>query len=312
MAHRAGRVARHVQGWTPTQGACMKLRDGSLIPVLGFGTYKVPAEDVGIVLADALDVGYRLFDCAKFYGNEAAVGAAIKMAGIPRDELYIVSKVWTDAIAGGAAAVVEQFERTCADLGLDYLDLYLIHWPVPGKHVEAYKALESLKDAGRIRALGISNYTIEDYQELMQSGVKYPPVVNQIEINPFLHRQQTIRFFEEQGVVMQAYRALRTGKAMEHPAIVRIARARGKTPAKVLGRWAVQQGYLYIPKSTKRARMEENADVLSWALTDREMSELDQLTSEENLQEYADLYRKCVIRDTPLGPEAVPSSFTVA
>ena len=155
-----------------------------------------------------------------------------------------------------------QVEKTIEELGCHYLDLYCIHWPVPFKHVAAYKELQSMKSEGLIRSLGVSNYGIEDYEELMaDNGVTVQPSINQIEINPFLYRRKTIGFFESQGVKMQAYRALRDGKAFDHPTLTTIAEKHGKTTAQVLGRWCVQHGFIYIPKSMKRARMEENAQV---------------------------------------------------
>ena len=205
------------------------LRDGTAHPSVGFGTYKVgfiPASASSAVAAggpsddkpqrtaeecvsDALAVGYRFIECAEFYGNEGEVGKAIRSSGVARDELFICSKVWTTTIEGGDAAVRAQLERTLSDLGTDYVDLYLIHWPVPGKHVAAYKTLEKLKAEGKIRNIGVSNYAVEDYKELIEGGVTDKPVVNQIEINPFLYRKNTIDYFRSEGVVLQSYRSLR-------------------------------------------------------------------------------------------------------
>ena len=189
-----------------------------------------PAECV----ATALKLGYRFLDCAQFYANEKAIGEGIAKSGVPRSELFIASKVWTTTIHAGPEAVQAQLEQTLADLGTDYLDLYCIHWPVPGKHVEAYKQLERAQAAGQIRSIGVSNYAVEDYQELMASGVKVNPVINQIEINPFLYRKKTIDFFESQGVKMQSYRTLRDGKAFSDPKILEIAAKHKKSAAQCL------------------------------------------------------------------------------
>jgi diketogulonate reductase-like aldo/keto reductase len=195
---------------------------------------------------------------------------------------------------------MEQFEKTLIDLGTDYIDLYLIHWPVPGKHVQAYQALETLQAQGKIKGLGVSNYAWEDYLELKQAGIQQLPLVNQIEINPFLYRANTIAKFQNEGVVLQSYRSLRDGKAMDHPLLIEIAKAHGnnKSPAQILGRWCVQKGFVYIPKSVKKERMVENGQVFDFELTETEMKTLDELSTPEAFQTFEGLYRKCVNRDT--------------
>jgi len=284
-------------------------------PVIGFGTYKVgfiPASASAAVagkaggvertaeecVSDALSVGYRFLECAEFYGNEHEVGKAIAKSGIDRKDLFLCSKVWTTTIEKGPAAIEAQLDKTLSDLGTDYIDLYLIHWPVPGKHVEAYKTLEQLQKAGKIKGIGVSNYAWEDYVELKEAGVEQLPVVNQIEINPFLYRKNTIAKFTEEGVVMQSYRSLRDGKAFDHPTLVKIAQAKSKSPAQILGRWCVQKGFVYVPKSVKKERMVENAQVFDFELTEDEMSELDGLTTPDAIDTFVGLYRKCVNRDT--------------
>jgi diketogulonate reductase-like aldo/keto reductase len=208
--------------------------------------------------------------------------------------------VWTTTIEKGPEAVRERLERTLRDLQTDYLDLYLIHWPVPGHHVQAYKTLLELKAEGKIRGAGVSNYAWEDYVELKEAGIANAdlPLVNQIEINLFLYRKNTIAKFRKEGVVMQSYRSLRDGKAFDHPLLAQIAAAKGKTPAQILGRWCVQSGFVYVPKSVKRERMIENAQVFDFELSDEEMQQLDGLTTPEALEAFQTLYRKCVNRDT--------------
>jgi len=168
---------------------------------------------------------------------------------------------------------------------------------VPGKHVEAYKTLEKLQKEGKIRNVGVSNYAVEDCKELLDNGCAVP-AVNQIEINPFLYRKNTINYFQSEGVVMQSYRSLRDGKAMDHPTLAKIGAVHSKTPAQVLGRWCVQHGFVYMPKSVKMERMVENGEVFDFELTKEEMEELDALTTPEALKTFEGLYRKCVNRDT--------------
>ena len=291
------------------------LKDGTKHPAIGFGTYKVgfipasasaaatdapPQRTAYDCVSDALAVGYRFLECAQFYGNEAQVGKAIADSGIDRKDLFLCSKVWTTTIEQGPAAVRAQLEQTLRDLQTDYLDLYLIHWPVPTHHVTAYQTLIDLKRKGKIKGLGVSNYAWEDYVELKQAGVHDDdlPLVNQIEINPFLYRQNTIAKFQNDGIVLQSYRSLRDGKAFDHPVVVGLAKRRNQTPAQILGRWCVQKGFVYVPKSVRKERMVENAAVFDFTLSAEDMQQLDALTTPEALQAFQSLYRKCVNRDT--------------
>ena len=276
---------------------------------------------------------------------------------MPREELFLASKCWTTTIHKGPEAVQAQLEKTLKDLGVDYIDLYCIHWPVPGKHVAAYQQLEKAQAAGLVRSLGVSNYAVEDYVELMESATVVP-AINQIEINPFLHRSKTIAFFESKGVKLQSYRSLRDGKSFGDPTVVAVAAKHGRSAAQVLGRWCVQHGYIYIPKSVKRERMAENMRVFDFELDADDMSKLDALTTPEAFANFeavrphgctqhpprpasprlapprptrptrprskratervcdlrrAQLYAKCVIRDTPDAgrTELVRSKLTV-
>lgn len=322
MSSSSSAGAASAAGAAIASAPTLSLRNGMAHPAIGFGTYKVgfiPASASAAVagseaagsssqgkertaqecVADALAVGYRFLECAEFYGNEKEVGNAMAASGIPRSDLFLCSKVWTTTIEQGPDAVEARLDQTLSDLGTDYLDLYLIHWPVPGKHVEAYKRLERLvRDGTKLKGIGVSNYAWEDYLELKDAGVQELPLVNQIEINPFLFRQNTIGKFQAEGVVMQSYRSLRDGKAMDDPTLVLIATSKGKTPAQILGRWCVQHGFVYVPKSVKKERMIENAHVFDFELTEDEMTKLDSLTTPEALEKFQDLYRKCVNRDT--------------
>jgi len=303
------------------------LRNGLRHPAIGFGTYKVgfmPASASEAVassstttndkttkkertayecVSDALATGYRFLECAQFYGNEAAVGQAVADSKIPRQDLFLCSKVWTTTVEQGPEAIKAQLEQTLTDLQTDYLDLYLVHWPVPGHHVTAYKTLLKLRDQGKIKGVGVSNYAWEDYLELkndpdITDNADDLPVVNQIEINPFLYRKNTISKLQQDGCVLQSYRSLRDGKAMEHPVLLDMASRYHKTVAQLLGRWCVQHGFVYTPKSVQTARMVENAAVFDFEIREKDMAQLDGLTTPENLMAFRDLYRKCVNRDT--------------
>ena len=299
------------------------LNDGTRHPQIGFGTYKVGfipasasaavagAEESGgevatatDIVKDALDVGYRFLDCAQFYGNEVQVGEAIKTSKVPRKDLYLASKCWSDAIYEGPAAVRAQVERSLRDLGTEYLDLYLVHWPVPGKHVAAYLELEKCQAEGLVKSIGVSNYAVEDVEELLEKA-SIVPAVNQIECNPFLYRRETLNYLEKKGIKVQAYRALRDGKAFDDATVNAVAQKHGATPAQVLGAWCVAKGAIYMPKSTKRERMVENANVfqLAAALDADDFSRLDALTTPEAVAAYKALYEKCVVRDTPLNED---------
>jgi len=186
---------------------------------------------------------------------------------------------------------------------------------VPGKHVSAYVALQELQAEGKTKSLGLSNYAVEDYQELMADPrVQVPPVVNQIEVNPFLYRKDTLAYFQGENVAIQSYRALRDGKAFEHPTVVAIAQKLNRSPAQVLGRWCLEKGCVYIPKSVQKQRMEENAQVFDFALSAEDVHHLDALTTPDNLETFLELYRKCVNRDTPLAGtlEGVKETITVS
>lgn len=315
------------------------LRNGMQHPAVGFGTYKVgyipPSASAAAAIAttttqegsspsiattkertavecvtDALAAGYRFLECAEFYGNEHAVGQAIAVSNVERNDLFLCSKVWTTTIEMGPAAIRKQLDQSLMDLQTDYFDLYLIHWPVPGHHVAAYKTLIQLRNEGKIRGIGVSNYAWEDYLELKNDpeiSSDELPLVNQIEINPFLYRKNTIEKFRSEGVVLQSYRSLRDGKAMTDPTLVAMA---GKysssggsgqkttTPAQILGRWCVQHGFVYTPKSVQAKRMLENADVFHFELSAADMAVLDSLTTPAALDIFRALYRKCVNRDT--------------
>eukprot|EP00444_Apocalathium_aciculiferum_P030258 CAMPEP_0183439290 /NCGR_PEP_ID=MMETSP0370-20130417/77917_1 /TAXON_ID=268820 /ORGANISM="Peridinium aciculiferum, Strain PAER-2" /LENGTH=568 /DNA_ID=CAMNT_0025627709 /DNA_START=66 /DNA_END=1769 /DNA_ORIENTATION=+ len=306
------------------------------MPLLGFGTYKVgalPASASGAtdappppsgpevcnqVIKDALQTGYRMFDCAQFYMNEAWIGDAWRAAGVPRESLFFSSKVWNDTIYKGPDAVKAQVDKALAELQCGYIDLMLVHWPVPGKHVAAYNALRECKAAGKVKEIGISNYTIEDYEELKAAGAfgnagADRPTMNQIEVNPLLFRKKTIGFFKQEGVHVQSYRGLMNGpKAWEHPAVKEVSTEIGRTPSQVLGRFLVQQGISHVPKASAASRMAQNAEVFGFELSAAQMEKLSGLTTPEALENFKALYAKCIWRDTPQAGDPLLGERTLA
>jgi len=176
----------------------------------------------------------------------------------------------------------------------------LIHWPVPGKHVEAYRELEKLKDEGLLRSIGVSNYTVEDAKELEENNVKYFPSVNQIEVNPFVFRGNTIKYFQTKGTLIQAYRSLCNGKAFDNPLLVSLSKKYDKKIGQILGRYLLQHGIVPLSKSGKKERIKENFDVIDFDIEKDDIEALDNLTTEDTLKKRAELYQQCVVRDTPL------------
>lgn len=246
------------------------LNNGVRMPQLGFGTYKVGGE----ATAAALAAGYRSIDTAEMYGNEEEIGRALAESGIPREELFVTSKVWNDH--HGYQATLDAFEGSRRRLGLDYLDLYLIHWPQPqlGLHAETWRALEKLLADGAVRAIGVSNFTPQDLDELLRAAGTVP-AVNQIELNPYRPRAAEREYHARHGIATQAWAPLaRAGDLLAEPAVREAAEAHGRTPAQVVIRWHLQTGTIAIPRSSDPGRIAANADVMGFRLSDEEMARL--------------------------------------
>lgn len=259
---------------TPT----VPLNDGTTIPQLGYGVFKVPPADTERAVSEALEVGYRHIDTAAIYGNEEGVGAAIAKSGLARDELYITTKLWNDRHHDDepAAAMAESLEK----LGLEQVDLYLVHWPTPAKddYVHAWTKLIALRDAGRTRSIGVSNHLVPHLERLVaETGVV--PAVNQIELHPAYQQRDVTDWAAANDVRIESWGPLGQGKydLFGTAPIVAAAEAHGKTPAQAVLRWHLQKGFIVFPKSVRRERLEENLDVFDFALTDAEMTAIDAL-----------------------------------
>jgi len=258
-----------------TLGSRVTLHDGNTMPVLGLGMWQAGSgKQTRKAVATALEIGYRLFDTAKLYGNESDLGTAIRESGIPREEIFVTTKLWNND--QGYESALRAFEKSRRELGLDYVDLYLIHWPVPGLRQESWKALLKIRDEGLARSIGVSNYTIRHLEELLRS-TPAPPTVNQVEFHPFLYQKELLEFCVSKKIQLEAYSPLTRGHRLDHPVISQIAARHGRTPAQVLIRWSLQHGLVVIPKSIRPERIRENAAVFDFQLSPDDMKRLDSL-----------------------------------
>jgi diketogulonate reductase-like aldo/keto reductase len=256
-------------------GSTVTLANGVEMPMLGLGVWQAgQGVETQRAVATALEVGYRHVDTARAYRNEADVGAALRESGLPRGKLFVTTKLWnTDH---GYDRALQAIDKSLASLGLEQVDLYLVHWPVEGLRGETWRAMERILSDGKARAIGVSNYTVAHLEELLATAT-VPPAVNQVEFNPFLHQQELLAFCQRHAVQLEAYAPLVRGQRMGHPVVARIAVRHGRTPGQVLLRWALQHGLVVIPKSVHPDRIRENADLYGFALDDGDMAELDGL-----------------------------------
>jgi len=241
------------------------LNDGSSIPQLGFGVYKIPeAETVDAVLA-ALDAGYRHIDTAAFYENERGVGEGVRRSGLDRDDVYVTTKVWWTE--NGYDSTLRSFDASLERLGFDTVDLFLIHWPAPkhDKYVDTWRALERIREEGRARSIGVANFHTHHLDRLAAES-DVVPAVNQVELHPWLPQEEVRRYDREHGIVTEAWSPLARGRVLGDPTLDGLARKHGVTPAQVVIRWQLQLGNVVIPKSSTPARIRENLDVFGFAL----------------------------------------------
>lgn len=257
----------------------LALRGGGAIPVVGLGVWQAPSGAVTReAVANALRLGYRHVDTARIYGNEADVGAAVRESGVARADVFVTTKLWN--ADQGYDAALKAFDASLGRLGLEYVDLYLIHWPVAGKRLDSWRALERIHAEKRARAIGVSNFLVPHLEELL-ANANEPPSVDQIEVHPFLQHRETRAFCAEKGIVVEAYSPLARGRRIADPKITAIAARVGRTPAQVLLRWGIQHGMVVLPKSVHAHRIEENARVFDFELDATTMAELDALDEGE-------------------------------
>lgn len=266
----------------------LTLNNGVEMPALGLGVFQTPPDETRAAVADALELGYRHIDTAAAYGNEREVGQAVRDSGVPRDEIFIETKIWISDF--GYDETLHGFEKSAAKLGVDRLDLLILHQALPSEFdrtLAAYRALEKLLADGKVRAIGVSNFMVDHLTALLDA-TSVVPAVNQLEIHPYFQQRAVLDFDDRHDILNQAWSPIGgitfypgfgedRRSVLEDPAVTRVAEAHGKSPAQVLLRWGLQQGRSVIPKSTRRTRIAENIDVFDFELTAAELTALDEL-----------------------------------
>jgi 2,5-diketo-D-gluconate reductase A len=260
----------------------LTLHDGVEIPQLGFGVFQVPPEDTQGVVEQALEVGYRHVDTAGAYRNEKGVGAAIAASGIAREDLFVTTKLWN--AEQGFETTLAAFDASLRRLDFEYVDLYLIHWPVPSedRFVDTWRAFERIHGEGRARTIGVSNFRVEDLERL-EAETEVRPTVNQIELHPRLQQAELRAWHADHGIVTEAWSPLAQGELLDDETIVAIAERHGKTPAQAVLRWHLQLGNVVFPKSVTPERIRENIELFDFELSDAEMAEFERLDRGERI-----------------------------
>ncbi|WP_062236293.1 aldo/keto reductase [Fictibacillus sp. FJAT-27399] len=267
-------MAKHLQDTTT-------LHNGVKMPWFGLGVYKVEeGDEVYQSVKSALSKGYKSIDTAAVYGNEEGVGRAIKDSGIPREELFITTKVWN--ADQGYETTLAAYEESLKKLQLDYVDLYLIHWPVEGKYKETWRALEKLYIDGRVRAIGVSNFHVHHLKDVIADS-EIVPMVNQVEYHPLLAQKELLAFCKENKIQMEAWSPLMQGELLNNPVLSEIAEKHNKSVAQVILRWDLQNGVVTIPKSVKDHRIQENSEVFDFELSAEDMEKINTLNEDQRV-----------------------------
>ncbi len=269
----------------------VKLNSGYEMPMLGFGVFQIEAgEACERAVHDALEAGYRHIDTAAVYGNEQSVGKALEESDLPREDVFVTTKVFIRQF--GLDATRQACKESIEKLRMDYVDLYLIHWPVDSTMMQAWQAMQAMRDEGLIRSIGVSNFTVRRFEEMFLKHTEEVPAVNQVEFHPFWYRKELLEYCGGRGIQLEGYSPLVRAERMDNPTLTAIAGGHGKTVAQVLIRWQLQHGLVVIPKSSKTERIVENASVFDFELSDEDMSRIDALN-----EDY------CVISWRPEGQE---------
>ncbi|MCG7844582.1 MAG: aldo/keto reductase [Methanomassiliicoccales archaeon] len=252
----------------------LRLNNGAYIPAIGLGTYKLVGQLAYGPVKAALANGYRHIDTASFYENEEWVGKAVRDSGVPREDVFITSKVWNTE--QGYNETMQAFERSIKKIGTDHLDLYLVHWPMTDKRLDTYRALERLYRDGRIRAIGVSNFTIHHLQELY-AACQVMPAVNQVEMSPFLYQKELLEHCQTRDVLVTAFSPFARGQILGDETLMEIGMRHGKSPAQVTIRWCLEKGMAVIPRSSNEDRIIQNAQVFDFSLDREDLDRLDLL-----------------------------------
>ncbi|SFL41727.1 Aldo/keto reductase [Gracilibacillus orientalis] len=264
----------------------LKLNNGTEIPAVGLGVYKAePGDEVYHAVRSALELGYRHIDTASLYANEEGVGQAIIDSGIPRDDIFVTTKVWNDE--QGYEETKAAFKSSLERLQMDYVDLYLVHWPVPGTFTETYKALEEIYRDGKAKAIGVSNFEPHHVEELLKEA-EITPVVNQVELHPQLQQQAVRDFCEKHDIKVEAWAPLGKARYFDHPVLQDLAVKHNKKPAQIIVRWQYQSGIITIPKSVHKERQQENVNIFDFELSKEDIEKIKGMDADKRLGAHPD------------------------
>lgn len=248
------------------------LSNGIQMPLLGLGVYDMYNEEAEQAVIDALEIGYRLIDTAALYNNETEIGNAVKASGVPRNEIFVTTKVGNPD--QGYDSTLKAFDMSLQKLQMDYVDLYLVHWPIKGKRKDTWKALEKLYTDKRVGAIGVANYLIPFLEELFGYATT-APVLDQVELTPWLFQSELADYCKQRNIQLQSYSPITRGKKLDDPRLLKLCEKYGKTPAQIVLRWNIEHGISTIPKSSRRIRLQENFDILSFELSKEDVAFMD-------------------------------------